>query len=215
MADMENALWGADVVVSNEPEINHQFVTAMVKGDVSTPSAPPQPGPYQTGVDYPGSDLSPCGSKGCTLPASSTHLDCEAKCNATTGCVGYVYAEGSCSGGKTGNAICWTKGSMREVPSAASCRNSRVMVPRGSVPGHWAIKGGDAQQGGLKVYWDGKRAPGYAPMKKQGSIILGIGGDNSDGAVGTFYEGVMTAGYASDATDDKIQANIVAAGYGK
>ena len=26
-----------------------------------------------------------------------------------------------------------------------------------------------------------------APMKKQGAIILGIGGDNSDGAVGTFY----------------------------
>ena len=102
MADMENALWGADVVVSNEPEINHKFVTAMVKGDVSTPSG--------------------------------------------------------------------------------------VMVPRGSVPGHWAIKGGDAQQGGLKVYWDGKRAPGYAPMKKQGAIILGIGGDNSDGAVGTFCE---------------------------
>ena len=27
-------------------------------------------------------------------------------------------------------------------------------------------------------------------MKKQGAIILGIGGDNTDGAVGTFYEGV-------------------------
>ena len=63
----------------------------------------------------------------------------------------------------------------------------------GSVPGHWAIKGGDATQGALKVYWDGKRAAGYAPMKKQGAIILGIGGDNSDGAVGTFYEGAMTA----------------------
>ena len=33
---------------------------------------------------------------------------------------------------------------------------------------------------------------GYNPMKKQGAIILGIGGDNSDGAAGTFYEGVMT-----------------------
>ena len=32
---------------------------------------------------------------------------------------------------------------------------------------------------------------------------------------GTFYEGVMTAGYSTDATDDKIQANIVAAGYGR
>ena len=29
-----------------------------------------------------------------------------------------------------------------------------------------------------------------------------------------FYEGVMTANYTADATDEKIQANIVAAGYG-
>lgn len=53
----------------------------------------------------------------------------------------------------------------------------------GAAPGHWAIKGGDAQAGTLKTYWDGHRAPKYAPMKKQGAIILGIGGDNSDGAV--------------------------------
>jgi hypothetical protein len=51
-------------------------------------------------------------------------------------------------------------------------------------------------------------------MKKQGAIILGIGGDNSKGAVGTFYEGVMTSGYPSDATENAVQANIVAAGYG-
>ena len=94
MADMEQALWGADVVKSNEEPIEHEFVTAMIKGD------------------------------------------------------------------------------------------------SGDAPGHWAIKGGDAQAGELKVYWDGKRAPRYAPMKKQGAIILGIGGDNSDGAVGTFYEAI-------------------------
>jgi hypothetical protein len=51
-------------------------------------------------------------------------------------------------------------------------------------------------------------------MKKQGAIILGIGGDNSDGAIGTFYEGVMTHGYASKEADDAVQADIVAAGYG-
>ena len=37
----------------------------------------------------------------------------------------------------------------------------------------------------------------------------------SDGAVGTFYEGVMTKGYSTNATDAAVQANIVAAGYGK
>src|SRR5581483_358129 len=52
------------------------------------------------------------------------------------------------------------------------------------------------------------------PMRKEGAIILGIGGDNSIGAAGTFYEGVMTSGYPSDATENSVQANIVAAGYG-
>merc|ERR1719188_139527 len=93
----------------------------------------------------------------------------------------------------------------------ASCRNSRTV--KEEIPGHWAIKGGDAQSGELTVYWDGRRAPGYAPMKKQGAIVLGIGGDNSAFAQGSFYEGVMTKGYSSDATDAAVQANIVAAGY--
>ncbi|WP_345637922.1 AbfB domain-containing protein, partial [Rugosimonospora acidiphila] len=48
---------------------------------------------------------------------------------------------------------------------------------------------------------------------KEGAIILGIGGDNSKGSAGTFYEGVMTSGYPSDATENSVQANIVAAGY--
>jgi non-reducing end alpha-L-arabinofuranosidase len=55
----------------------------------------------------------------------------------------------------------------------------------------------------------------YDPMKKEGGIILGTGGDNSFMGVGDFFEGAMTAGYASDATDDAVQANIVAAGYGR
>lgn len=37
--------------------------------------------------------------------------------------------------------------------------------------------------------------------------------DNSDSAQGTFYEGVMTSGYPSDATENSVQANIVAAKY--
>ena len=50
-------------------------------------------------------------------------------------------------------------------------------------------------------------------MNKEGSIILGIGGDNSDNAQGTFYEGAMTSGYPSDAIENQVQANIVSAGY--
>jgi hypothetical protein len=82
-------------------------------------------------------------------------------------------------------------------------------------PNHWAIRAGNAQSGALSTFYDGKRpnVNGYNPMKKEGAIILGIGGDNSKGSAGTFYEGVMTSGYPTAATEDAVQANIVAAGY--
>ena len=48
-----------------------------------------------------------------------------------------------------------------------------------------------------------------------GGIVLGIGGDNAAGAAGSFFEGAITAGVAQDSIDDKIQANIVDAGYGR
>jgi len=79
----------------------------------------------------------------------------------------------------------------------------------------FALKASDASNGMLQLMYNGPRPNGYQPMKKQGSIILGIGGDNSNSAIGTFYEGVMTSGYSTDAADDAVQANIVAAGYGK
>jgi hypothetical protein len=80
-------------------------------------------------------------------------------------------------------------------------------------PNNWAIRGGNAVSGSLSTFYTGARPKGYNPMKKEGSIILGTGGDNSHGAVGTFYEGVMTSGYPSDATEDAVQANIIAAKY--
>ncbi|WP_051450506.1 arabinofuranosidase catalytic domain-containing protein [Actinospica robiniae] len=81
-------------------------------------------------------------------------------------------------------------------------------------PHHWASLGGDAQQGDLTTMFDGPRVDSsYDPMQKQGAIVLGNGGDNSNGSQGTFYEGVMTAGYPSDAVDQQVQANIVAAEY--
>lgn len=78
----------------------------------------------------------------------------------------------------------------------------------------WAIRGGNAASGSLSTYYSGARpSGGYNPMSKEGAIILGIGGDNSNGAQGTFYEGVMTSGYPSDATENAVQADIVAAQY--
>ncbi len=79
----------------------------------------------------------------------------------------------------------------------------------------WAIRGGNAQSGGLSTFYSGVRpnVSGYNPMHKEGAIILGIGGDNSKGSAGTFYEGVMTSGYPSDATENSVQANIASVGY--
>lgn len=83
-------------------------------------------------------------------------------------------------------------------------------------PHHWTSMGGDAQKGALSVMFDGHRVnPTYDPMRKQGAILLGNGGDNSVGSQGTFYEGAMTAAgtFPSNATDQLVQANIVAARY--
>jgi non-reducing end alpha-L-arabinofuranosidase len=83
--------------------------------------------------------------------------------------------------------------------------------------GRFAIYGGDATNGQLTTKYDGIRPvkPGYLPMQKQGSIILGTGGDNSSFGGGRFYEGVMTNGAWTVAIANAVQANIVAAGYGK
>jgi hypothetical protein len=84
-------------------------------------------------------------------------------------------------------------------------------------PNQWALRGGNAVSGQLSTYYSGVRpdASGYNPMSKEGAIILGIGGDNSISGQGTFYEGVMTASYPTDATENAVQANIVAAKYAK
>src|SRR5579871_4314824 len=81
---------------------------------------------------------------------------------------------------------------------------------------HWTSMGADAQKGDLQVMFNGPRVNNtYDPMRKQGAILLGNGGDNSNGSQGTFYEGAMTAAgtFPSDATDQLVQANIVAARY--
>jgi hypothetical protein len=77
----------------------------------------------------------------------------------------------------------------------------------------FALKGGDAQSGSLSTWYSGPLPSGYSPMHQEGSIVLGTGGDNSNRGTQSFFEGVMTAGYSTDAADDAVQANIVAAGY--
>ena len=50
-------------------------------------------------------------------------------------------------------------------------------------------------------------------MHQEGAIVLGTGGDNSNASIGSFFEGVMTSGFPTDAADNAVQANIVAADY--
>jgi hypothetical protein len=63
----------------------------------------------------------------------------------------------------------------------------------------------------LITAYDGK-AP--ATWNVPGSIILGVGGDNSNSSTGTFYEGCITVGRPSDKADTLILLNLQAAGYG-
>ena len=80
-----------------------------------------------------------------------------------------------------------------------------------------ALKAGNAQSGGLTTIYSGSEpsnASGYSPMHQEGAIVLGTGGDNSNGSVGSFFEGVMTAGVPTDAADNAVQANIISVGYG-
>lgn len=83
----------------------------------------------------------------------------------------------------------------------------------------YAIKGADAAAGNLTTYYKGS-VP-WNPMKKQGALILGCGGDcckpsgGANASSGIFFEGAIVTGYPTDAAENAIQANIVAAGYGK
>ena len=206
MADMENALWGANVEQSNEESISHEFVTAMIKCDSAhippVPSPPPtKPGPSNITK---GHDI--CPGSGDLSNFVTTDADkCNVACYGNQDCTAYVLTRGRC----------FLKSCLSPVVVSRHAILGQLPSRQTSRSGHWEIKGGNAQAGKLKTYWSGPRAPGYSPMKKQGAIILGIGGDNSDGAVGTFYEGAIVAGVSSDLTDSQLQNNIVMAGYGK
>ena len=79
---------------------------------------------------------------------------------------------------------------------------------------NFTLKYGNAQAGGLTTPWSGPLPDGYSPMKLEGSILLGTGGDNSKLGVGEFFEGAVTSGYPKDKTENAVQRNIVSAGYG-
>ncbi|HEV2419252.1 MAG TPA: arabinofuranosidase catalytic domain-containing protein [Terriglobia bacterium] len=77
----------------------------------------------------------------------------------------------------------------------------------------YAIYQGNAQSGTLTTTGIIPLPSGYQPMRQEGAIILGIGGDNSNWAKGYFFEAVMTRGMPNARAMEAVQKNIVAAGY--
>lgn len=88
----------------------------------------------------------------------------------------------------------------------------------------FVLKAGDAQGGKLRTTYSGPLPTGavtlfglggnYTPMHQEGAILLGTGGDDSNNSEGSFFEGVMTKGYPTDAADDAVQAEVVTVDYG-
>jgi hypothetical protein len=105
------------------------------------------------------------------------------------------------------------------LPNLPSISWRFVTATADGEPHHWRSMGGDAQNGDLQIMFDGTRIindrSSYDPMRKQGAILLGNGGDNSVGSQGTFYEGAMTAAgtFPTKETNQKIQDNIISARY--
>jgi non-reducing end alpha-L-arabinofuranosidase len=152
---------------------------------------------------------------------------------------GSAEANNSDDGNATMNAIyygtdCWTNNCSGSGPwvggdlengmyfSNTGANPSSIPAETGSFLSAWeknngttnfTLKYGNGQSGGLTTSYSGALPNGYDPMKVQPSIELGTGGDNSIWGDGEFFEGAVTNGFPSDATENAVQASIVAAGY--
>ncbi len=126
-----------------------------------------------------------------------------------------VWAGGSsCGTPGSGQLTCSGRQPNPQNPSMKTIPYAFGILKTGTTNGSptWVLKVGDARTGTLTTAYDGA-AP--AKWQLQGAVLLGTGGDNSNSSWGTFYEGAITAGQPSDATDDAVHANIGAVGYGK
>ncbi len=82
---------------------------------------------------------------------------------------------------------------------------------------NYAIRTADATTGELSTAYDGA-LPSVFPNRAwsmQGGVALGIGGDNSNHAAGTFLEGAITAGRPTDEVDTAVHENVKSMRYGQ
>jgi hypothetical protein len=163
--------------------------------------------------------------------------------NLTSGGCCFDFGSGETNNSDDGNATmnaiyygtdCWTQNCSGPGPwvggdiengmyfSNTGANPSNIQSETGSFLTAWeknngttnfTLKYGNGQQGGLTQSYSGPLPNGYNPMKVQNSIELGTGGDNSVWGEGEFFEAAVTAGYPSDATENAVQAGVVAAGY--
>jgi hypothetical protein len=77
----------------------------------------------------------------------------------------------------------------------------------------YAIRVGNAQSGALVTAYDG--ALPLSTWTLEGGIVLGLSSDASNSSYGTFFEGAITSGRPTDATDAAVLQNVQAAGYGQ
>jgi hypothetical protein len=78
--------------------------------------------------------------------------------------------------------------------------------------GQYALRMGDATSGALVTAYDGT-APKV--WNSGGGIVIGTANDNTNQAIGTFFEGALTAGRPSAATGSAVLQNVQDAKYGQ
>ena len=117
---------------------------------------------------------------------------------------GGVWSGGNVGGPTAANDTTATNPSMAGVPFAFGVLKTSS--------GQYALRMGNGQSGTLMTAYDGASPKQW---NSGGGIVLGVGGDNSNHSFGTFFEGVLTMGRPSDATDAAVLANVQAVGYGK
>jgi hypothetical protein len=78
---------------------------------------------------------------------------------------------------------------------------------------NFTLKYGNADSGSLTTTYSGALPNGYSPMRLENSVLLGTGGGNDHGDTGEFFEGAVTSGFPSDATENAVQSELTSVGY--
>ena len=82
-------------------------------------------------------------------------------------------------------------------------------------PTTWAIHVADLSlASALTKAWDGG-IPSIVTMDHRGGIVLGVGPNNSNNSLGTFYEGAIVSGYPTDDIELAVMTNLLAVGYAR